>query len=207
MLPSMRRAVLVIGVIALTSACLSAPAFAQENEKDRAERAVDKCLEGHEFGPPPSCTFDGDGNLISRDYPGLGGDSGTAPGWFGPLIVIALLWGAIPTFVAANIAKERGQSVGAAAAAGFFGGWAGLAGVYFLMRPGVVDIPPVSGGGATGAISADPQAGPDVTAGMGAEPLADSIETRLAKLKDLRERDVIDESEYTERRREILDEI
>lgn len=124
---------LIAGLLALSA---SPAAFAQDAPSDEEIREqLDECLEGgpYPYGPP-TCTFDGEGNLVDRDVPGEGGSSP-----FGGLVVLGLLWSLVPMVIAASIAKSRGVSVGIALLITLVFGWLGLLFLY-LVRDGSISL-------------------------------------------------------------------
>ena len=146
---------------------------------------------------PFGCEWDGEGHVISNsnlDNPtsGLGG-----------LIFLALLWNAIPPFIAAGMASSRSQSVGLAVVVALAFGWLGLAGLYLYwqdkgIRPSQTE-PPATFPPTRTAARPTPREVVAAGAGRAAE--------RLRELQSLLDEGLIDHSEYAARRRAILNEV
>ena len=86
---------------------------------------VDKCLSTMKIGePPPTCTFDQNGNLIGRSTPGVGGSASSFN--LAPFFLIALLWSAVPLLIAVAAARSRNEPVGLAVLLTLVFGWIGL---------------------------------------------------------------------------------
>lgn len=106
-------------------------ALAATSATAQSDNPFEKCLNdpnrppnAFEFGPP-SCTFDENGNVISRQYPE---DVGTGiSGAVGLFIMLGILWAAVPLFIAVRMARDRGDRPGIAVLYTLAGGWLGLA--------------------------------------------------------------------------------
>ena len=104
------------------------------------------------------------------------------------MIVVALVWSAIPVVASVKIASDSGQSTGVAAALGLVGGWAGLLGVYLMSRSDTRQA-------VHGAVDA---MGPRTRVGVR------STEDRLRALAALRDDGSITEAEYAAQRQAII---
>jgi hypothetical protein len=125
---------------------------------------------------PPSCRKDANG-----EWQPYWEDSSGAPAGFGAVVglvlVVALVWSAVPVFAAYRLAESTGQSTGMAIVLGLVLGWAGLAVVYLKGR--------------SPTDPARPRAAPD----------------RLRTLEGLRAGGAITEAEYTAQRRAVINDI
>lgn len=162
--------------------------------------SADECMEApmDPLDPMPhTCTSTGDGRWVSSDTTTGFGDPSTGSG-FGTFILVALLWSAVPLFIAASMASSRGESVGIAVALTLFLGWIGLAIVYFGQRQtgdvvrGLANVSNLAPAGAGGQV-----------APRGAE----SSSARLVELSRLREQGLVDDEEYARQRARIIDSI
>jgi hypothetical protein len=174
------KRIIVLGVLVLFASALATPAGAQQVPSDDQ---VQECIgdEPHPEGPP-TCTYDANGNLLSRDFP----DDPSASSAFGTFVVVALLWAGVPLVIAAFMAGARGESVGFAILVTAVLGWIGLAIVLYGQRRTLVTTQRVVR---------------DATATVRPTDAA----ARLRKLDDLLAQGVITQAERDARRAKILD--
>jgi hypothetical protein len=173
------KRIVVLGLVALFAFALAAPAVAQQGPTDDQ---LDQCIGDDPLGVgPPTCTYDENGNLLSRDVPG----DPSASSAFGTFIVIALLWAGVPLAIAAFTAGARGESVGFAILVTAVLGWIGLAIVLYGQRR---------------TLATTQRVVREATV-----PTPSDAAARLRKLDDLLAQGVITQTERDTRRAEILD--
>lgn len=183
----MGRLIAVLGVVACVLLTGMTAAGAQSSDEQ-----LDECLDisDEEMGMgPPSCTFDSQGNLISRDFGGAGPGQGIG---FGTFLVIALVWGGIPLVIAAVIASGRNESMGTAVLLTLVLGWIGLGIVVFGQQRTVRTVSAAAGAAAA----------PAARAGS-----ADAVAERLSRIDDLHAQGVITDDERAQRRDAVLNDL
>ncbi len=170
-----------------------------------SQAQIQKCLDSGQIGdPPPTCTFDANGNLIRRSTPGLGGHSIN----LAPFIVLAVLWSAVPFAIAVGVAQSRNEPVGSAVLLVIVLGWIGLFIVLYGQRRAVDDV------GRLVHSAPAPAPATGSTAPTGAAPAAEASDVsthavgeRLETLDALYDQGVITVAERDRRRAAILDEV
>lgn len=173
----------LVGMLALTAPL---PALAQDvPSEEEIREQIDECLEGGPYpGGPPSCTFDGEGNLVDRDVPGEdAGGSG-----FEGLVVFALLWSLVPMVIAASVASSRGLKPGLAVLITLAFGWLGL---FFLLyvRDGSLTLKA------------------DATDSTRERTSSGSVADEIRKLGELRDQGVLTEEEFRAGKARLLGQV
>lgn len=196
----MGRFLAVLGVVACVLLTGMTAAGAQSSDEQ-----LDECLDisDEEMGMgPPSCTFDSQGNLISRDFGGGFGGAGQGIG-FGTFLAIALVWAGIPLVIAAMVASDRGESMGAAVLLTLVLGWIGLGIVMFGQQRTMQTVgAAASGAAAAGVSAAGASAAPGARAGS-----TDAVAERLRRIDDLHAQGVITDEERAQRRDAVLNDL
>jgi hypothetical protein len=177
-------------VLGSAAAAHAAPSAPTTTAPDIGQAQVDKCI-GTEpiVGEPPTCTYDAHGNLISRSQPGAP-DTGGSTSSFVPLLLLVLIWSAVPFAIAASLARSRDEPVGTAVLLTLVLGWIGLLIVVYGQRRAVDDVDRIvhrAGGGCAFDASLS------------------SPSERLRMIDDLHAQGLITDEERTTRRSAVLD--
>jgi hypothetical protein len=165
-----------------------------------SQAQIQKCIDsGTVDGVPPSCTFDSNGNLISRSTPRV---LDPGPNLLAPIIIVAIFWSLIPLLIAFGAARSRNEPVGTAVLMTLVLGWVGLIIVLYGQRRAASDL--------AGLVNRAPPA-PSPMAASPAAPAAaapaDGVRERLGTLDGLYAQGVITVDERDRRRAAILDEV
>lgn len=178
----LRRLVASIGVTCVCLLVVAGPAVAAANP-DPGPSLEDCQPDPAHYGEVPSCTYDGNGKLIDKSYPGDGGSG--MPGTFVGFFVVALLVGvgitAWRVSTARDIARRAGLDPDDATAA-------------TLLTDNGLDATYL-------AASLRQQQQPQPV------PPPRNAESRLQELKSLLDQGLISQTEYDDRRTAILAEI
>ncbi|HUS60915.1 MAG TPA: SHOCT domain-containing protein [Acidimicrobiales bacterium] len=171
-----------------------ARAHAQEEGYDTTEECIASFPMGVDI-MDRSCVRVNGGKWVPQKRNDMG-DAGSA---FGAFIIFALLWAAVPLVIAATMASNRGESVGSAVGLTLFLGWIGLAIVYFGQSKARAAVEGLASGAAPPRASAP--AAPTATK----TPAPGAPDDRLRRLERLRADGLIDDDEYADQRRRILE--
>lgn len=203
----MRKGLLLCVVGVALALSFAPPTLADHNPAGKRLK-FEQCTysdgqEAFETMPDNMCTYDEDGHIL--DHADRFGEGPNVESALGGFIFLALLWAAIPTFLAINIASSRGQPVAVAGAIGFFGGWLGLAFVYFAMK----DAPLISPAPSRTAPEnlKNLYSTPEERGAAPAPTVDKSVAGRLRELDGLKEQGLITGEEYENQRKAILSDI
>lgn len=192
---------IVLGALACAAIVVALASFTGHGPEARAQQdgfdTAEECIASKPMETPVmdwSCLRHGDGKWVAQEREPMGG-GGIA---FGAFLVFALLWSAVPLVIAATMASNRGESVGMAVVLTLFLGWIGLAIVYFGQSKARAAVE----GLADRAASPPPTRAAPATSNAATPGDPDD---RLRRLDRLRSDGLIDEDEYAEQRRRILE--
>ena len=158
---------------------------------------IDQCIGTEPIGvnPPPTCTFDANGHLISRSQPQTPTDSTSSFPNLGPILFLMLLWSVVPFVIAISLARSRGEPVSSAVLLILVLGWVGLLIVVYGQRRTVADVGRLVHAPAPAASAVQPSA---------VQPSASTAD-RLRTIDDLHAQGLITDEERNHRRSAILD--
>jgi hypothetical protein len=166
---------------------------------DIGQSELDQCLGTAPVAAdlPPTCTFDSNGNLISRSSSEPEG-TGSAPNIL-PFLFLALIWSAVPFLIAVSIARSRDEPVSTAVLLTLVLGWIGLLIVVYGQRRAAGDVGLLMHSAPTGT--------PMRTAPVSDTSAARSVRERLQTIEDLYAQGVISTVERDSRRAVIVDQL
>ena len=193
---SMRRVwalgvVVVLGLAIALAAGAAGRADAQESSTTfLSQSQVDQCIGTVPIGigDPPRCTFDANGNLISKSP--AQSNTGPSSANLAPILFLVVIWSAVPFVIAVSMARSRNEPVSTAVLLTLVLGWIGLLIVVYGQRRTVDDV-----GRLVHA--------PSQSAGVAAPPA--STAERLRTIEDLHAQGLITDEERDRRRSAILD--
>lgn len=198
---------MILGLVAtlLGLFAMSSAAFATASP-DPVPSLEDCQADANHYGQIPSCTYDGDGKLISKTYDdGFGGGDGSGiPGWFVGFAVIAVLVGGGTWLYRISMARDMARRAGLDpndATAVTMMSDDGLGATYLAASLAGSRRPPQPASDA-GHVVADLSGASEPTA---ATPR--STADRLRELEQLRDQNLITPAEYDARRKTILESI
>jgi hypothetical protein len=177
--------------------------FGTRAEAQVDEPGLEECMDqvARNFALSGSCrrVDGGEWEFVDDRAPGFGDVGGGFGSFIGLLFIVGLFWSAVPMILAANLASSRGDPIWASVLTAAVAGWVGVVIMYWSGR---------SGANGTATSSAPNAELSRVNAPVPPAPaVRDELEARLYRLDQLREGGVISDTEWSERRAEILDEI